>query len=164
MADLVDVQRRCMDKVFEASRDLQEADLVSRAIYSISRATFCVIDTFYKERFESLKMTNAIRASLVGHLKTATEWVTALYYLEEIDVPEMEALMEFASAFDPEVSADAVLASQHVQRSLADYSLEYFCDVDNEVPFDDAQEYLTEALACLELIARRLDTSLIDII
>lgn len=161
MEDLFDVQTKHMDRIFKASNTIQADDLVSRAIYELSTTTYLVISAFQAERFSSVTVD---KEKLKDRILASVEWVTALFYVLEIDPPEIEEVTDFAEKFDPEIAADAVLAALHIQRSTGDLALEYFCGDGAKGPFDEFDQYLGEILAGLELIARRLGTCLADLI
>lgn len=157
MEDLFDVQVKHMDTVFKASRDIQADDLVSRAVYEVSTTTYLIINAFQANRFSS---TPIDEAKLKTHLFASVEWVTTLFYILEIDPPDLEDIISFADGFDSEIAADAVLAALHVQRSLADFALDYFCNDGAEGDKEELDGYIGEILACLELIARRFNSTL----
>lgn len=161
MEDLFDVQTKHMDAVFTASSNIQADDLVSRAIYELSTTTYLVISAFQAERFSS---TAVDPAKLKAHILASVEWVTALFYTLELDPPELDDITDFADKFDSEIAADAVLSALHVQRSIADFALDYFCGDGVDESSEELDQYLGEILACLELIARRLGSNLPNLI
>lgn len=161
MEDLFDVQTKHMDVVFKAAGGVQADDLVSRACYEVSTATHLVISSFQANRFNDVQIDEA---KLRAHIFASVEWVTALFYVFELDPPEVAEICQLAEQMDSEVAADAVLAALYAQRSLADVTLDHFCQDGHRPSLEDIDLSLGEILACLELIARRLGSTLTGLI
>jgi|HigsolmetaAR204D_1030405.scaffolds.fasta_scaffold12628_2 hypothetical protein len=160
MQDLFDVQMKHMDTLLKGPERIQEEDLVTRAVLEISKVAGQIMSDFQAQRFSEAKIDPTKLKTLIF---SATEWVTALFYCLEIDPPDFEEVSDFANQFESEVAADVILASFHMQGSIADFALGYFCE-DSKAAIEELDNYLGEVLACLELISRRLETTLSKLI
>jgi hypothetical protein len=160
MEDLFDVQVHKMDTLLEGQKLVQTDDLISKAIFETSSTVGQIMQAFQNQRFSKTPVTVEKLRPL---LMRVTEWATVLFYCFDMDPPDIEEMPEAAENFEPVIAVDPILASLYIQRCLADVSLEYFAH-DDGIDYDEIETYLIDILACTELIARRVNTNLSNLI
>lgn len=161
MADLFKVQNKHMEKVLKSSTVLHADDLISRAIFEVSTTAYEVIRMYQAQRVHDTKVDEKKIKEL---LMLSVEWITTLFYIIDLEPPEMEDVTDYADEFETEIAVDPILSSLNLQRTLAEFSLEYFCAEEPRKIAEDMDEYIGEMLASLELIARRVGTTLSNLI
>lgn len=160
-SDLKKVQTRHIQSLFSApGKDLRKEDIVSRAIYQISTSSYSVISSHLNSRFIGKKISEP---DILKNLKASAEWTLALFYLLEIEPPEMEEITDLADTMYEEMAVDPVLAALQMQSSLSDLAICNFC-YENDDNKEEMDQDLGEILASHELICRRLDSSLENIL
>lgn len=160
MEDLYDVQVHKMDAILESQKLVQADDLISTAVFETSSIAGQIMQAFHEQRVTEVPV-NAER--LQALLMRAVEWTTVLFYCFEIDPPEIEDLPEYADCFETVIAVDPILSSLYIHRSLSDVCVDYFTReeaMDNE----ETETALIDILSCLELIARRVGTSVTSLI
>lgn len=160
MRDLFSLQVKHMDSVLGDTEQAQADDLISKAVFEINSSTNFIMESFREHRYVQKPLDEKV---LKEKLLIATKWITTLLYCLNLDPPEMEDVENFASSFEKEIAADAVLSCLHIQMSLGELALDYFCDQDS-MSIESIDQSIGEMLACIELLSRRVNSSLSGLI
>jgi hypothetical protein len=160
MKDLYTVQKKAVNKTL-GKRSVSVEDLLTEVGHGINEEASELMKLYKEQRINGTKVSEKVLETKIREL---ANWVAVGYYALDLEIPEIEQPILFATTFADEIRVDAILICHHIMRSFADVILTYFCEEPDEYDPQELEEYMLELLSSISLLAEKLGKDLSTIL